>query len=88
MTCGDVSCPFVNVSIVIRIRIDMGSRNCSLGNETDADELVGRVVHFQDIKGFLMLVTDGDAEAIDTGVLVGVSVSEVLSQRLIRESSG
>ena len=66
----------------------MGSRYGSLGNETDADELVGRVVHFQDIKGFLMLVTDGDAEAIDTDVLVGVSVSEVLSQRLIRESSG
>ena len=88
MRCGNVSCSFVNVSIVIRIGIDLGSGNGGLGDLTDADELVGRVVHFQDIKGLLVLVTDRDAEAIDTRVLVGVSISEVLGKRLIRESSG
>ena len=88
MRCGNVSCAFVNVSIVIRIGIDVGSGNGGLGDLTDADELVGRVVHFQHIKGFLMLLADGDAEAIDTRVLVGVSISEVLCKRLIRESRG
>lgn len=88
MRCGNVSCAFVNVSVVIRIGIDLDSGNGGLGDLTDADELVGRVVHFQDIKGLLMLVADRDAEAIDTRVLVGVSISQVLGKRLIRESRG